>query len=85
MQHETDFFLSRSPSQVLVLAVAGGVFVTLGALFSLLLSTGVTSYGPKLLLQGLGFSVGFFMIIPSRAALFTEANVIFTLYLQACQ
>lgn len=76
MQHETDFFLSRSASQILVLAVAGGVFVTLGALFSLLLSAGVTSYGPKLLLQGLGFSVGFFMIILSRAALFTEANVI---------
>jgi formate/nitrite transporter FocA (FNT family) len=28
------------------------------------------------LLQGLGFSAGFFMIILSRAALFTEANVI---------
>lgn len=76
MQHETDFFLSRSPSQIIVLAIVGGVFITLGALFSLLLSTGVTAYGPKLLLQGLGFSVGFFMIILSRAALFTEANVI---------
>lgn len=76
MQHETDFFLSRSPSQIIVLALAGGAFVTMGALFSLLLSTGVTSYGPQLLLQGLGFSAGFFMIILSRSALFTEANVI---------
>ncbi len=47
MQHETDFFLSRSPSQVIVLALAGGVFVTLGALFSLLLSAGVEASGPK--------------------------------------
>lgn len=76
MQHETDFFLSRTPSQVIVLSIIGGVFVTLGALFSLLLASGVETYGPKLLLQGLGFSVGFFMIILSRAALFTEANVI---------
>jgi len=62
--------------QILILAMAGGVFVTFGALFSILLSTGVTASGPKLLLQGLGFSTGFFMIILSRAALFTEANVI---------
>ena len=84
MQHETDFFLSRTPSQIIVLAVAGGAFVTLGALFSLLLSAGVSSAGPQLLLQGLGFSAGFFMIILSRAALFTEANVILPAsYLQA--
>lgn len=76
MQHETDFFLSRTPGQIIVLALAGGMFVTLGALFSLLLSAGVTSFGPMILLQGLGFSAGFFMIILSRAALFTEANVI---------
>ena len=76
MQHETDFFLSRTPMQVIVLAIIGGAFVTMGALFSLLLSAGVTAYGPQLLLQGLGFSAGFFMIILSRAALFTEANVV---------
>ena len=59
-----------------MLALAGGMFVTLGALFSLLLSDGFSATGAVLLMQGLGFSTGFFMIILSRAALFTEANVI---------
>ncbi|MFC3613789.1 formate/nitrite transporter family protein [Lutimaribacter marinistellae] len=76
MKEEAEFYLGLSPAQTFVLACAGGVFVTFGALFSLLLSTGVTASGPQLLLQGLGFSTGFFMIILSRAALFTEANVI---------
>ena len=76
MKREAEYFLSRSSSQILVLAMAGGMFVTLGALFSLLLSDGVSAAGPRLLLQGLGFSTGFFMIILSRAALFTEANVL---------
>ena len=76
MHREADFFLGLSATQVLVLAIIGGCFVTMGALFSLLLSMGVESAGLKLLLQGLGFSAGFFMIVLSRAALFTEANVI---------
>ena len=76
MKREAGFYLDLGPLQILILAVTGGVFVTFGALFSILLSTGVTSSGPQLLLQGLGFSTGFFMIILSRAALFTEANVI---------
>lgn len=76
MRAESRFFLSRSPAQILVLAMTGGAFVTLGALFSILLSNGVSSAGPQILLQGLGFSVGFFMVILSRAALFTEANVL---------
>jgi formate/nitrite transporter FocA (FNT family) len=76
MRAESEFYLSRSEAQILVLAFAGGAFVTLGALFSLLLSNGVDAAGPQMLLQGLGFSAGFFMIILSRAALFTEANVL---------
>lgn len=76
MKREAGFYLDLGPPQILILAMMGGAFVTFGALFSLLLSTGVTASGPQLLLQGLGFSTGFFMIILSRAALFTEANVI---------
>lgn len=76
MKREAGFYLDLGPLQILILAMVGGAFVTFGALFSLLLSTGVTASGPQLLLQGLGFSTGFFMIILSRAALFTEANVI---------
>lgn len=76
MKHEAEYFLTRSIGQTLVLALTGGAFVTLGALFSLLLSDGISAAGAQVLLQGLGFSTGFFMIILSRAALFTEANVI---------
>jgi formate/nitrite transporter FocA (FNT family) len=53
-----------------------GAFITFGALFSVLLSTGVKTTGLKLLLQGFGFSVGFFMVILSNAVLFTETNVV---------
>ena len=76
MLKETHFFLSKTPAQIVVLAMSAGAFVTFGALFSILLSTGVDASGPKLLLQGLGFSTGFFMVILTRSALFTEANVI---------
>jgi len=58
-----------------VLAVVAGAFITAGALFSLLLALGVSAPGPKLLLEGIGFSSGFFFVILSDAALFTEANV----------
>ena len=77
MKREAEYFLTRSTRQILVLALAGGMFVTLGALFSLLLSDGFSAPGAVLLMQGLGFSTGFFMIILSRSAVFTEANVIF--------
>lgn len=65
-----------SPLQVLVLAMIGGGFITMGALFSLLLAEGVESAGAKRLVQGLGFSAGFFFVVLSEAALFTEANVV---------
>jgi formate transporter len=64
-----------SAVQILVLAAIGGAFITVGALFSLLLGAGVRSPGPQRLLEGLGFSAGFFFVILSEAALFTEANV----------
>ena len=65
-----------SAPRILVLAILGGAFITMGALFSILLSTGVETHGLQLLLQGIGFSVGFFLVILTGAALFTEANVI---------
>jgi len=66
---------SLSAIQILVLGAIGGGFITVGALFSLLLGAGVGSPGPQRLLEGLGFSAGFFFVILSEAALFTEANV----------
>lgn len=62
--------------QVLVLGVIGGGFITMGALFSLLLGHGVEAAGPRRLIEGLGFSAGFFFVILSEAVLFTEANVV---------
>ena len=66
---------SLSAVQILVLGTIGGGFITMGALFSLLLGAGVNAPGPQRLLEGLGFSAGFFFVILSEAALFTEANV----------
>jgi formate transporter len=62
--------------QILILAIMAGGFITMGAMFSVLLSEGVETEGTKRLLQGLGFSAGFFFVILSSAVLFTEANVV---------
>lgn len=61
--------------QILVLGLLAGGFITAGALFSVLLAQGSTNPGVVRLLEGLGFSAGFFFVILSGAALFTEANV----------
>lgn len=73
-----------SVGRILVLALMAGGFIALGAHFSLLLSSGVTTLGPNLLLEGLGFSTGFLLVILSRAALFSEANVILPASLLQC-
>jgi len=62
--------------QILVLGILGGAFITTGALFSVLLGVGASSPGVARLLEGLGFSAGFFFVILSHAVLFTEANVV---------
>jgi formate transporter len=76
-----------SAVQILVLGAIGGGFITVGALFSLLLGAGVHSPGPQRLLEGLGFSAGFFFVILSEAVLFTEANVALpaTLLRRSCE
>jgi formate/nitrite transporter FocA (FNT family) len=68
--------LMTSIPQIMVLSVMGGGFITMGALFSVLLSEQVEALGPRYLLQGFGFSTGFFFVILSGAILFTEANVV---------
>lgn len=68
--------LELSALQIFMLAGLAGALITVGALFSLLLASGVDASGPKLLLEGIGFSSGFFFVILSDAALFTEANVV---------
>jgi formate/nitrite transporter FocA (FNT family) len=68
--------LMTSIPQIMGLSVMGGGFITMGALFSVLLSEQVEALGPRYLLQGFGFSTGFFFVILSGAILFTEANVV---------
>ena len=64
-----------SPLQVFVLAFMGGFFIGMGALVSVLLASGVGTPGTTRLLEGFGFSAGFFFVILSEAVLFSEANV----------
>ena len=63
-----------TPGRAFVLAVLGGGFITVGALFSLLLADGAGSTGTMRLLEGIGVSTGFFFVVLSEAVLFTEAN-----------
>jgi formate transporter len=65
-----------SSAQILVLAMMAGAFVTVGALFSVLLAVGIHTPGVERLTEGLGFSAGFFFVILSDSVLFTEANVV---------
>ena len=69
---------------IVVLAAYGGALIAAGALFSVLLSGGVEAPGPRRLLEGLGFSAGFFFVILSHAILFTEANVVMPVALLHC-
>ncbi len=68
--------LNLSALRILLLAIIAGGFITLGALFSVLLAAGVETEGTARLLEGLGFSTGFFFVILAGAVLFTEANVV---------
>lgn len=49
-------------SQVLILSVMAGGFITIGALFSTLIATGTDNEGLIRLLEGFGFSVAFFLV-----------------------
>jgi formate/nitrite transporter FocA (FNT family) len=54
----------------------GGAFITAGALFSVLLGSGFELPGARHLVEGFGFSAGFFFVVLAEAAPFTEANVV---------
>ncbi|MFU8840095.1 MAG: formate/nitrite transporter family protein [Nitriliruptoraceae bacterium] len=62
--------------RIVVLALLGGGFITAGALFSVLLGTGIEVVGTRKLIEGFAFSAGFFFVVLSEAVLFTEANVV---------
>ncbi len=67
--------MSLSVWKVLILSTMAGGFITIGALFSTLIATGTDNEGVKRLLEGFGFSTGFFLVVLSGALLFTEVNV----------
>jgi len=71
--------------KTLILSIMAGAFITFGALFSVLISVGVEPKGIALLLQGFGFSVGFFMVILTGALLFSETNVVLPASLLNCR
>ena len=62
-------------SQILILSTLAGAFITVGALFSTLIAAGTENEGAKRVLEGFGFSAGFFLVVLSGALLFTEVNV----------
>lgn len=64
-----------SVGKIVVLSMLAGGFITAGALLSSLLVADIDSTGLRRLLEGFGFSVGFFMVVLSGALLFTEVNV----------
>jgi formate transporter len=65
-----------SSAQVFILAMMGGFLIGMGALTSILLASAVGTPGTTRLLEGFGFSAGFFFVILSEAVLFSEANVV---------
>jgi formate/nitrite transporter FocA (FNT family) len=77
--------IELSIPKAFVLSIMAGAFITFGALFSILISAGVETTGIALLLQGFGFSVGFFMVILTGALLFTETNVVLPASLLNCK
>ena len=67
--------IHRTPLEILILSVLAGGFITVGALFNTLIAVGTTNEGVVRLLEGFGFSVGFFLVVLTGTLLFTEANV----------
>ena len=65
-----------SSLQIFLLSVLGGAFIAAGALFATLLATGIRTPGVERLVEGFGFSAGFFFVILADAVLFTEANTV---------
>ena len=67
--------MKRSIPELVVLAMLAGGYITAGALFSVIISANTDNAGIAKLLEGFGFSVGFFMVMLTGTLLFTEANV----------
>nr|WP_181350428.1 formate/nitrite transporter family protein [Thalassobacillus sp. CUG 92003] len=73
--------LNQSFRSQFLLALTAGSFMTFGAVFSILLATGIDAKGIYYLLSGIGFAAGYAMVFISGAVLFTEINVLLPTYL----
>jgi len=73
------------PFKLFVFSILAGSFITFGALFSILLGSGISEIGFTRLLEGFGFSTGFFFVLISKSILFTEANVLMPTSLLQCR
>src|SRR5690606_32002050 len=69
---------ARAPAlTLLVLALLAGAFISLGALFYTVVSSGSTlGFGVTRLLGGLSFSLGLILVVIGGAALFTGNNLL---------
>eukprot|EP00968_Pinguiococcus_pyrenoidosus_P009389 scaffold733_cov267-Pinguiococcus_pyrenoidosus.AAC.12 len=74
MARNANEHLERHFVVQLLLAVVAGSFVAFGAGLSVFLAAEVESTGPRNLLLGIGFAAGFFLVVNSSAALFTEVG-----------
>ena len=62
---------------LLVLAVLAGAFISLGALFFTVVTTGSTlGFGPTRLIGGVSFALGLILVVVAGAELFTGNNLI---------
>ncbi|MUV37655.1 putative transporter [Lentibacillus sp. JNUCC-1] len=73
--------LYQKPLAKFLLAFTAGSFMTFGALFSILLATGIDVKGYYYLMSGIGFASAYAMVFISGSVLFTEINVLLPSYL----
>ncbi|MBC7297780.1 MAG: formate/nitrite transporter family protein [Demequina sp.] len=74
--HGAQRLMLLTGPRVFALAILAGSFITTGALMSILLAAGTHNEGLVRLIEGCGFSAGFFFVVLSEAVLFTETNVV---------
>lgn len=80
MDQHAEHMLLLHPVRLLVKALLAGSFITFGGFLSVTLSAGVLESGVGRLLQALGFTAGFSLVILTGTALYTEVNVSFAMY-----
>lgn len=74
VDHATELMEAGSV-RLLLLSIAAGSFIAIGAMISIVLSLDIEQAGLQRLLLGIGFASGFILVIISGSALITEMNV----------